>query len=129
MSPRPAPAEPSATPPGGVSPEQRAALDAYVNEMAQLGGTPPPPPPERPPAVSDDDWAGMSDRARENWVSNEVGWTLQQLAKLDADKRRDAEIEALKKGSSEPEVPPQEKMPTLVDKFRKFMWGAEPEKS
>jgi len=120
------PASDPADPPEGVSPEQRAALDAYVNELEQLKGTPPPAPPERPAPVSDDDWAGMPDRQRENWVSNEVGWTLQQLAKLDADRRRDEEIAALK-SKPEPEVQPQEKMPTLLDKFRKFMWGSEPQ--
>ncbi len=114
--------------PQGVPPDQRAALDAYVNELASLEKPPPAAPPERPAPVNDDDWANMSDRARENWVSNEVGWTLQQLAKLDADNRRDAEIEALKNAKPEPEATPQEKMPTMLDKFRKFMWGSEPEK-
>jgi hypothetical protein len=64
----------------------------------------------------------MSDRQRENWVSNEVGWNLQQLAKLDADRRRDAEIEALKK-PPEPEGTPQGQMPTLLQRFQRFMWG------
>jgi hypothetical protein len=106
-----------------VSDDQRAALDAYVNELEQLKGTPPPAPPERPAAVSDDEWSKMTDRARENWVSNEVGWNLQQLAKLDADKRRDAEIDALKNAKPEPEASPQGPMPTLLQKFQKFLWG------
>jgi hypothetical protein len=111
------------SPESEVSDDQRAALDAYVNELSQLGGTPPPPPPERPAAVSDDEWSKMTDRARENWVSNEVGWNLQQLAKLDADNRRDAEIAALKDKKPEPEIGPQEKLPTLLQKFQRFMWG------
>ena len=45
---------------------------------------------------------------------------------IDADRRRDEEIAALK-SKPEPEVQPQEKMPTLLDKFRKFMWGSEPQ--
>ncbi len=120
MTPRQAPAEPPATPPGGVSPEQRAALDAYVNEMAQLGGPPPAAPPERPRPVTDDEWDNMPEKSRQNWVANEVGWILQELAKLDADRKRDAEIEALK-NKPEPEVQPQEKLPTWAEKIQKFM--------
>jgi hypothetical protein len=110
-------------PPPTVSPEQRAALDAYVTELSELEKPAPPAPPERPAPVSDDDWSKMTDRARENWVSNEVGWNLQQLAKLDADRRRDAEIEALKTQKPEVEKTPQEKMPTLLQRVQKFMWG------
>jgi hypothetical protein len=110
-------------PPEGVSPEQRAAMDAYITELSQLKTTPPPAPPERPAPVSDDEWGTMTDRQRENWVSSEVGWTLQQLAKLDADRRRDAEIEELKNRKPEPEGTPQEKMPTLLQKLQKFLWG------
>jgi hypothetical protein len=111
------------TPQPTVPPEQRAALDAYVTELSELDRKPPPAPPERPAPVSDDEWSKMTDRARENWVSNEVGWNLQQLAKLDADRRRDAEIEELKNRKPEPEGTPQEKMPTLLQKLQKFLWG------
>jgi hypothetical protein len=110
-------------PPEGISPEQRAAMDAYVTEMAALGGPPPPAPPAQPAAVTDEAWSTMTDRARENWVANQVGWTLEELAKLDADKRRDAEIEALKNKAPEPEASPADAPPTLLQKFQKFMWG------
>ena len=98
------------SPPEGISAEQRAAMDAYVTELGELGGPPPAPPrPARP--LSDDDWATMTDRARENWVASTVGWVLQQLAKLDADKRRDAELDALKNAKPEPEGPPSRQAP------------------
>ena len=110
-------------PAADISPEQRAAMDAYVTQLSSLGGPPPPPPPDRPPPVSDDQWANMTDRARENWVSSQVGWTLDELARLDADRRRDADIEALKNVKPEPEASPQGPMPTLLQKFQKFLWG------
>lgn len=123
------PAKPAEAPPEGVSPEQRAALDAYVNELSALGGPAPPPPPEKPAPVTEDQWANMTDRGRENWVASTVGWILDDLAKLDADRRRDAEIEALKGAKMEPEVSPADKPPTLFEKFQKFMWGDQREKS
>lgn len=109
--------------PEGVSPEQRAAMDAYVTELSQLGAPPPPAPSTQPKPVSDDDWSTMTDRARENWVASQVGWTLEELAKLDADKRRDMEIQALKEAKPEPEGTPADAPPTLLQKFQKFMWG------
>lgn len=107
--------------PAGLSPEQRSAFDAYVTELSQLGGTPPPAPPAAPPKVSDNDWASMTDRQRENWVSQQVGWELDQLAKLDADRRRDADLQALKEAQNkapEPEAPP-----SPFQRFQKFLWG------
>ena len=120
---------PPADPPQGISPEQRTALDAYVTELAALGGPPPPPPAAAPPTVSDDQWANFSDRQRENWVSNQVGWILDELAKLDADHRRDAEIEALKAKKPEPEASPADNPPGFLQKVQTWLWGSEPEKS
>jgi hypothetical protein len=117
-----------AAPPEGVSPEQRQAFDAYIRELDELKQTPPPAPPERPKPVSDDEFDAMTDRKRETYIANTVGWILEDIAKLDADKRRDAEIEALKNQKPEPEVAPQEKLPTLLQRFQKFMWGDEPAK-
>jgi len=115
--------DPPAAPPEGISPEQRQAFDAYVRELDQLKAPPPPAPVERPKPVSDDEFDAMTDRKREAYIANHVGWVLEDIAKLDADRRRDAEIEALKNAKPEPEKTPQEKVPTLLDKFRKFMWG------
>lgn len=114
-------------PPEGISDEQRSALDAYVNELSQLGGPPPEAPPEKPPPVTDDEWGKMTDRQRENWVATEVGWNLQQLAKLDADRQRDADIQALKDKKPEPEGTPAGQMPTMLQRLQKFLWG-EPDK-
>lgn len=119
MTPRQA--DPAA--PEGVSPEQRAAMDAYVTELHQLGGPPPPAPPAQPAPVSDDEFDNMTDRKRETYIANHVGWVLEELAKLDADKRRDMEIQALKEARPEPEGTPADAPPTLLQKFQKFMWG------
>lgn len=127
MTPRQA--DPPAAPPEGISAEQRAAMDAYVTELHSLGGAPPPAPAAPPPTVTEDAWANMTDRARENWVSSQVGWTLEELAKLDADKRRDAEIEALKAKKPEPEASPADQPPSPFQKIQKWLWGSEPEKS
>jgi hypothetical protein len=116
-----------AAPPEGVSPEQRQAFDAYIRELDQL--KPPPAPAERPKPVSDDEFDAMTDRKRETYIANTVGWILEDIAKLDADRRRDAEIEALKNQKPEEEKTPQEKVPTPLDKLRKFLWGDEPDKS
>jgi hypothetical protein len=118
-----------AAPPEGVSPEQRQAFDAYIRELDQLKQPPPPAPAERPKPVSDDEFDAMTDRKRETYIANMVGWILEDIAKLDADRRRDADIEALKNAKPEEEKTPQEKMPTPLDKFRKWLWGDEPDKS
>lgn len=110
-------------PPEGISPEQRAAMDAYITELSQVGGAPPPAPPEQPAVVSDEEFDGMTDRKRETYIANTVGWILEEIAKLDADRKRDADIEALKNKAAEPEVPPADAPPTLLQKFQKFMWG------
>lgn len=108
-----------------MSTEQRAAFDTYVNELAQLGGPAPPAPPDKPPVLTDAQWNNLPDRQRENWVSDQVGWILQELAKLDADKRRDADIQALQaaKKTPEPEGTPTGPMPGWQAKLQRFLWG------
>jgi len=120
------PADPAAPPTGGFSDEQRSELEAMI-ARAVGSSTPPNTPsgPSGPPTKTDDEWDAMSDRQRESWVRQLVDFRLDELARADADARRDAEIEALKSAKT---VEP-EKAPSVVTKLQKWLWGDEPAKA
>jgi hypothetical protein len=109
--------------PPGISPEDRAAFDTYVEELSQLG-TPPKaePGPTGPKPVTDAQWDAMTDRARESWVRQMVDSRLDDLSRDDEIARHAAEIEALK-NKPEPEGTPAGQMPTMFQKLQKLLWG------
>ena len=109
----------------GFSEDERNELKALIAE-AVGSAKPPEPGPTGPPAKTDDEWDAMSDRQRESWVRKLVDFRLDELAREDADARRDAEIEALKQGlggKPEPEKSPADRPPGFFDTVRKWMWG------
>ncbi len=115
--------KPPADPPPDISPEDRAAFDSYIEQLAQLG-TPPKaePTPTGPKSVTDAQWDAMSDRARESWVRQLVDSRLDDLSRDDEIARHAAEIAALK-NKPEPEGAPAAQMPTMLQRLQKFLWG------
>lgn len=115
--------KPEEAPPADLSPEQRTAFDAYIEELSQLGKPPEAPPGSTgPKPVTDAQWDAMTDRARESWVRQLVDGRLDDLARDDEIARHAAEIEALKQ-KPEPEGTPTGQMPTALQKLQKFLWG------
>lgn len=115
--------KPAASPPADISPEDRAAFDSYIEELSQLGTPPEPAPgPTGPKPVTDAQWDSMSDRARESWVRQMVDARLDDLSRDDEIARHAAEIAALKQ-KPEPEAPPAEQMPTLMQRLQRVLWG------
>lgn len=114
------PQAPEDTQTGGFTEEERNDLRDLIKEV--VSGALPPPAPEKT-GPTDDEWDKMTDRARESWVRSLVDGKLDELAKLDADRRRDAEIDALKNKKPEPEKEPTDRPPSPLDKVRKFLWG------
>lgn len=114
MADRPAPTKDS-----GFTEEQRSELATLIAEA--VGGAKPPAPEEQPsnvPQVSDDEWASMSDKSRQGYIESVVSHMLSELAHLDADQRRDAQIADLANQKPEPERPP-----SIVSKLQKLLWG------
>jgi hypothetical protein len=107
----------------GFTDEEKNDLRELIKEVVG-SATPPATTPTGPPAVTDADWDKMTDRARESWVRDLVDGKLNDLVKLDADKRRDDEIASLKKAKEEGEQPPADAPPRPIDKLRKFLWGS-----
>ena len=107
---------------GGFSAEQKAELAALVKEA--VGSTSAPPAKDQPknePQVTDDQWASMSDRQRQSFVTSVVDFRLDELARADADTQRDAKIAELeKKRSAEPE-----RAPSVWTRIQGFLWGAQ----
>lgn len=125
MATRNAPAPPADPPDEGFNETQLGQIEAMIAK-AVGGAKPPAGDPADPPRVkpTDEQWDSMSDRQRETWVRQECDWWLQDLVKMDKERQRDADIEALKKK----EDPEPEKPPSVVTKLQKFLWGSEPEK-
>jgi hypothetical protein len=96
--------------PPDISPEQRTAFDAYIEELAQLGKPPESAPPTGPKPVTDAQWDAMSDRQRESWVRQLVDGRLDDLSRDDEIARHAAEIERLK-NKPEAEGTPAGQMP------------------
>ncbi len=111
--------------PSDLSPEQRSAFDAYVEELAQLEGPPPTPPAggNAPKPVTDDEWDKMTDRARESWVRQLVDSRLDDLSRDDEIARHAAAIAELKSKKPEPEGTPAGPMPSPLSRLQKFLWG------
>jgi hypothetical protein len=106
-----------------IDPDQRAALDQYVTEMAQLSTAPKTDDnPAGPKPVTDAQWDAMTDRAKESWVRQLVDSRLDDLSRDDEIARHAAEIEALKK-KPEVEGTPAGQIPTFMQKLQKFLWG------
>jgi hypothetical protein len=118
----PAP-EPDAEP-TGFSEGQRSELKALIAEAVGSATPPATPTPGGPPPKTDDEWDAMSDRQRESWVRSLVDHELDELARVDADHRRDAEIEALKNAQK----PEPERPPSTISKLQKWLWGDQQEK-
>ena len=115
--------KPAGDPPADLSPEQRSAFDAYVEELAQLGEPPKDPPGSTAPKpVTDAQWDAMSDRARESCVRQLVDSRLDDLSRDDEIARHAAEIERLK-NKPESEGTPAGQMPTALQKLQRFLWG------
>lgn len=112
----------------GFTEEERSELKALIAEAIGSATPPTPTGPTGPPPVTDDEWDKMSDRQREGWVRSLVDDTLDKLARDDADRRRDEEIESLKAKQAEGETAPADRPPSPLDKLRKFLWGDEPAK-
>ena len=113
--------DPTATQNSGFSEDQRAELEAIISKVVG-GAKPPDPPAPKAKPVTDDDWDNMTDRQRESWVRQVVDDVLDGLARDDADRRRDAEIEALKQAkNTDPENTPDPATP--LDRLRKWLWG------
>jgi len=117
-------------PASAFSDEQKSELAELIAEAVK--GVKPPdqpaPTPTGPPPVSDADWDKMSDRARESWVRQLVDFRLEELGRQDADAERDRKIAELERAKAEAEKPPGDRPPTVIDKLRSFLWGAEPDK-
>ena len=113
-----------APPPDGITPEDRAAFDSYIEELSALG-TPPTtqPTPTGPKPVTDAQWDAMSDRARESWVRQLVDARLDDLSAQDEAARMRADIEALKNKKPETEGTPTGPMPTMFQRIQRILWG------
>lgn len=112
------------------SDEQKSELASMIAEAVK-GSTPPaqdPPTPAGPPAVTDAEWDRMTDRARESWVRQLVDSRLDDLARQDADAERDRKIADLERAKAEAEAPPGDRPPTIIDRLRAILWGADPDK-
>ena len=108
----------------GFTPQQKSELSSMIAEALKgSGGGKAPDPPKGEPAVSDDEWSRMGPAARESMIERSVRSILEQFGrddKIDSLERELAELKDGKgKASSEPE-----KVPTIVDRFRVWLWGA-----
>jgi hypothetical protein len=104
----------------GFTEEQRTELAAMIAEAVK-GNTPPLSNNQPPaaPAVSDDEWASMSDRSRQSFIESVVNHHLSELAKYDADSRRDAQLAELS-GKKPPEP---ERAPSVWSRLQGILWG------
>jgi hypothetical protein len=112
--------------PQGFTEEQRGELEEMIARV--VAGAKPPeakPAPAGPPAKSDDEWDAMSDRQRESWVRSLVDFRLDELSRDDEMARQRSEIDALKNDKT----PEPEKVPSVVSKIQKFLWGDPDQKS
>jgi hypothetical protein len=127
MAPRTTSTDPATDPaPAGFSDEQKSQLEEMIK--AAVGGAKPPggeQPTERP-RPTDDQWDAMSDRQRETWVRQEVDWRIDELVKLDEDRKLREKVDALAADKDKPEP---EVTPTPWNKLQKWLWGSDPEKA
>lgn len=113
----------SDAPPSAFDEDQRAELKALIAEAVASGTPPPAAEPagkSEGPTVTDDEWAKMSDRQRQGFVDSRVKHVLGELARLDADQRRDAKLAELEVGNKAPEP---EKPPSVWTRLQGFLWG------
>jgi hypothetical protein len=106
----------------GFTDAQKSELSAMIAEAVKSNTAPPKEDqPKGAPTVTDEEWAGMSDRKRENFITQVVDARLDELARLDADAERDRKIADLEKKNGQP-LP--EKAPSVWTKLQGFLWGA-----
>lgn len=116
-------AEPAAsTETSGFTEEERNELKALIAEAVGSAkppaGEPAKPELKRP---TDDEWDGMSDRAKESWVRKLVDGRLAELAKEDEDAQLRAKVDAI--AAEKDKKPEPEAAPSVVSKLQKFLWG------
>lgn len=105
------------------SEEQRLELAALIAEAVKGGAPPDKIQPKEGPKITDDEWAAMSDRQRQSFITSVVDHRLDELARLDADADRDRKIAELQaQGAKKPEP---EQAPSVWTKLQGVLWGTQ----